>query len=815
MADTQPRTFRLSPSALLSFPSRFCNPPPSVGKVRSCSATAVVDVKLDDILERKHLPPLGLKDFEEWLLFVEQSAENLYFILWIKEYNARYTQWMNNTRALLKNDPYHPYQSTSQLPPSTQTNRSLAIFYSRAKQTFFTPNSPYELDLPSDILGPFHTPTLSSDSLNHPPNHDHSVSSGALSPHPNPAVFSEVEDKVRSMLQESLDRFANSTITNVGTARATCGLVGGTVIALAGFLPPIAENLALSKNRWLRVLAFPGLWLGLTIVLASLRGVCMMIYVFGDLRQLRSFELARPPISPPQRLRPLRINTAPVRSPPPEPEPWSIPIRRPPIIPKPVHDPEKSFTPPVSPNAIRFLPPNHEPVQSPLSYRSSNTRLQVDDTNPRVTVSSVRADSPTSYDSDASRTSTTSSEVEIHISEAFQDIEPPYLRDDLMTSSPVPSSWQAESPSNTPPAWIPHLMAYNADSVLPSSPASQRFPSPADNVFRASNARTSTTLDREEEREKWMPTASFIQPFEYNEWEEWDGESVICVTEGSLGGYGGGDEESRISHFVHPTSFGQNGSRGIGARVPTQLRGGSRRGTITSTKGSEQFGTFDFNALPAFQAAASPSVAPAFQRKPRYRACDVSPLPPLQEETGLMEAGRQGDALRSWFVEVPKLVIRRTQGKCAAAKQVMKDVLSRSANEASRRNGGGGGSGGTYLDTPKAEDGQQRFTVAGGVYPDRGLDDLTVSTTPRPLPNSHHTVSKAKEKGKFDVKQTKESWRVRWKRVLSVPAFRSPLTKILNPVVTRAQWEVVVRSGILAFVISFVIVAIIVAVPVP
>ena len=53
-------------------------------------------VKLDDVLNRKHLPPLGnylrwhvclsaidfflflgLKDFEEWLLFVEGCPENL------------------------------------------------------------------------------------------------------------------------------------------------------------------------------------------------------------------------------------------------------------------------------------------------------------------------------------------------------------------------------------------------------------------------------------------------------------------------------------------------------------------------------------------------------------------------------------------------------------------------------------------------------------------------------------------------------------------------------------------------------------------
>ena len=360
------------------------------------------------------------------------------------------------------------------------------------------------------------------------------------------------------------------------------------------------------------------------------------------------------------------------------------------------------------------------------------------------------------------------------------------------------------------------MMAYNVDPAPPASPASQRFPSTADNVLRVGNAQASTTLDGEGEKEKWISTASFIRPFEYNEWEEWDGESIMCTTEGSLGGYGGGDEESRISHFVHPVRFAQDGSRGVGARVSTQLRGGSRRGTIASTKGSEQFGTFDFDALPAFRAVASPAVAPAFQRRPRYRTCDASPPPPLHDETGLTEAGREGGAWRTWLVEIPKTFVRRTQGKCGAAKQVMKDSLSRSADEASRRIGGGNGDGGAYRDMPEMEGGQQDPAVAGEVYQDRGgSNSLTISTIPRRPLHSDRTVSEAKEKGKLDVKQPKGGWRAQWNRVLSVPAFKSPLTKILSPVVTRAQWEVVVRSGILALVISSVVVAVFVAVPAP
>ena len=136
--------------------------------------------------------------------------------------------------------------------------------------------------------------------------------------------------------------------------------------------------------------------------------------------------------------------------------------------------------------------------------------------------------------------------------------------------------------------------------------------------------------------------------------------------------------------------------------------------------------------------------------------------------------------MRAWFVELPKLFIRKTQGKCGSATQVMKDVLSRSVRGASRRNGG------EYRDDPEIGDGKQGLSIAEVVIQDPGLNG-----------------------------RVKENWRIRWKRALTVPAFRSPLTKILSPVVTRAQWEAVIRSGALAFVISVIVVAVLVAVPVP
>ncbi|TFK27746.1 hypothetical protein FA15DRAFT_701742 [Coprinopsis marcescibilis] len=271
---TRPRTYDINFSSILAFPLRICNPPPAVAKVRSCGVTPLFKVQLEDVLDRKHLPPLGLKDFEEWLLYVEMSPENLYFTLWLREYRQRYNAWMAQNKIQREMDgEFRMYWETHHSP-------SLAMLYARAKQTFFTPNSPYELNLPSSLLAVFHT--------------------SMESPHPDPAIFTDVAIETYRMLDESLRRFVSAQFNNVGNNRVLCGIIAGIFFSLIGSVPPIIVNFTRSESRWLRMTAFPGLFIGLTILIAALNGVCLGVYVFGDLRQLRKFELARPPISRPQ-----------------------------------------------------------------------------------------------------------------------------------------------------------------------------------------------------------------------------------------------------------------------------------------------------------------------------------------------------------------------------------------------------------------------------------------------------------------------------------------------------------------------------------
>ncbi|KAJ7644077.1 hypothetical protein FB45DRAFT_736145 [Roridomyces roridus] len=273
--DARPKVVELSFKSILSLPIRLCKPPPAVPKARSCGVTPALKVRLDDVLDRKHLPPLGLKDFEEWLLYCEDSVENLYFILWLKEYTLKYKHWLRTASAIGDYRMDWPPTSSAQL----------AMFYARGKSTFCSPNAPYELNLPSATFEPLHSASTNSS-------------------HPDPLIFTQIAVETRKMLDESLSRFVTAQCSNVGNKRALCGIIAGTTFSLIGALIPLAYNLATGHSRWLRLSAFPGLWLGLTILLASFNGICVGVWVFGDLRQLRKFELSRPVISKPISRRP-------------------------------------------------------------------------------------------------------------------------------------------------------------------------------------------------------------------------------------------------------------------------------------------------------------------------------------------------------------------------------------------------------------------------------------------------------------------------------------------------------------------------------
>ncbi|EJD44072.1 hypothetical protein AURDEDRAFT_185128 [Auricularia subglabra TFB-10046 SS5] len=256
---SRPSRFHYRLRTLKQFPARLlCPCDAGVGTVRSFRIIPKYDVKLDDVLNARHLPPLGLKEFEEYLLYVEHSPENLYFWFWLKKYEETYAQ-------LVDGEDKHG-----------QLARELRESYACARATFLIPHSPLELNLSADVLDTLPLPPLEAE--NEPPV--------------TPATFALAKRQVTDMLQHSLHAFVAAHSRNAGRRRGIFAIVVGLLTCAIGLVPILLSFFG--KSRWLSFAALPCLWLGVGTLVAGLHGVCVVIFLFGDARQLHPYELVSP-----------------------------------------------------------------------------------------------------------------------------------------------------------------------------------------------------------------------------------------------------------------------------------------------------------------------------------------------------------------------------------------------------------------------------------------------------------------------------------------------------------------------------------------
>jgi len=87
-----------------------------------------------------------------------------------------------------------------------------------------------------------------------------------------------------------------------------------------------------------------------------------------------------------------------------------------------------------------------------------------------------------------------------------------------------------------------------------------------------------------------------------------------------------------------------------------------------------------------------------------------------------------------------------------------------------------------------------------------GLRRQSVSPPDANLPQQH-IYRRRSERSSVKVQ-------TQFKMVQAVPAFASPLTRVLSPVVARAQWEIVVRSAAVALLISWAVLGSLLSIPV-
>lgn len=249
---SRPHRLPYSPKALLDLPYRLFNPPPAPCKTRTWQLSPDYKVELDDVLDNRHLSPMALKDFEEFLLFTEFSAENLYFLMWLKDYALKYRE----------------------LGISKTAAGDLAVQFSRALATFFDPTSNLALNLPADITSSI-------------------IAISKESSHPPPATFDPVVLQVKGMLRDSLMRFVRLCYGNAGTNRSWFSVWLGIFLIMLGLIPTIA-SIVTGASRWIRLSGFLLFWCGCAATIAATHGLCLILYSFGDARQLHPYELAAP-----------------------------------------------------------------------------------------------------------------------------------------------------------------------------------------------------------------------------------------------------------------------------------------------------------------------------------------------------------------------------------------------------------------------------------------------------------------------------------------------------------------------------------------
>jgi hypothetical protein len=653
----------------------------------SCGVVPTIKIELEDVLDRKHLPPIGLKDFEQYLLAVER-AEYLYFVLWLREYAVRYADWSAASKKCrqpsLRGGPNH---AAYRINSAAESSPALAAFYARARQTFFAPGAPYELDAPSDMLAPFLSTGIPAS-----PTPDSASDAGkrtsAYGAHPDPEVFTELSLFAHHRLRESLDRFVHAAYPNVGSKRATCGLVGGSVITLIGAVPPIAVNFAKHASRWLRLLSLPGLWLGVTIIIASFHGMCVMVYIFGDLRQLRKYEFMPPPDRP---------SVEPIRA-------ARVTSEKPKLEAVLEDSTDSLAVPPPAARRARDRAPDGTMEYSRPEDRRRPTPLKVDRRASGMTLSPVSPYSTSSKHTRSTTPGASASQLERENSDAASSATAG--SDASSTASAADDEREVDEDGRpVPPPQISVSGAYYdgpsaTDEGHESPTETAPLPPPAHPASPLALHHALLAQQQQQYATPW-PSATFIR---------YDLPPIDSTRPSSIedGHYGAGDETGRDS----ASSFGDDVR-------PERVPG------------------FDFEGLPP----------PVPRRRPTAYASIPWSAPPTW--TG------------------PAAASVTTSEK--PTESLLPEPATSPTKSTFRQN---------RRDKPSAASGI--LNTLGG-WQDRCTSSATTAANLRTM--------------------------------LNVPAFGAPLVEVQSPVITRAQWSIVVRSAVLAAVASIALMAGLVAIP--
>ncbi|CAE6420419.1 unnamed protein product [Rhizoctonia solani] len=311
ISNEQPESWSPKPLNIKHLPSRLKNAPQRPTGVPLKKRFAVIpeyDIPLSEIMDDLHASPLSLREFEEYLLYVERTVENLYFCLWLKQYTQTYRDWERRQPAPPSDSDFgNPSTSIFKRPTDRDRTQSinvpLANSFQRAKHLFFDPSSQYELNVTEDMIDPIRewvkppkksTPGKKStrkEAWEESPETEPDTEAQEVSfVHPHPDAFQRVLTETEGTLRQSLTRFFQLSFTNSGRSHDKLGYGVWFVYIMAALATSISLIMT-HKPRALRLAVTPMLLNAWCVGLSTYNGICPAIFAFGDARQKYPYEI--------------------------------------------------------------------------------------------------------------------------------------------------------------------------------------------------------------------------------------------------------------------------------------------------------------------------------------------------------------------------------------------------------------------------------------------------------------------------------------------------------------------------------------------
>ncbi|MCJ1326080.1 hypothetical protein MMC10_002744 [Thelotrema lepadinum] len=278
-------------------------------KAAACKNCIPERLSFDNVMEGKTLPPCSLVDFMDYLFYVSRDAENLQFLLWLRDYTRRFNElpeseatlspeWAPDGKALaeLKSAAHSRMvspglaskekpaigTSTREISTPTTTSNKTSLDQDRNAQAqpfraevnlviqhYLTQGAPRELNLSFRIRAAILE---------------------ALQRTTHPSAFAPLRDLTEQCLRnQSHPNFIRWAISNGRPPRSIIlrQMTGSTFIFfLAGEIALILSH----YSRWIRISLSPLLFLAIVMMHAVVHGFCMILTMTSE-RELRPWEM--------------------------------------------------------------------------------------------------------------------------------------------------------------------------------------------------------------------------------------------------------------------------------------------------------------------------------------------------------------------------------------------------------------------------------------------------------------------------------------------------------------------------------------------